>query len=688
MALSKEERLRRVHGEAMAEWNRIQSAVRDERLQCLEDRRFASIAGAQWEGPLGEQFDNKPRFEVNKVQLALIRIYNEYRNNRIAVNFQPKDGKEADALADTCDGLFRADFADSCGEEAKDNAFEEAAAGGFGAYRLRACYEDELDEENTKQRIRFEPIFDADSCVFFDLDAKRQDKSDAKRCFVLHSRTRAGYIEEFGDDPGTWPKQISRSEFDWSTPDLVYFAEYYVVEETSEVQRVFVSLTGEEMVVPQAELDEDEAKLGELLAAGFREVRTKRVKRKRVHKYLLGGNSVLEDEGYIAGECIPIIPVFGKRWFVDGVERCMGHVRLAKDAMRLANMLRSKIGEIAVLSSVEKPIFTPEQVAAHQVMWTEDNVKNYPFLLVDPITDANGQKQAAGPIAYTKAPQVPPAIAALLQVSEQDLKDLLGDQQAAEKVVSNISGKAVELIQQRLDMQTYIYISNMAKADRRAGEVWLSMAKDVYVEEGRSMKTIGADESTGSVELMRPVYDEEAATERYENDLSEARYDVTVEVGPSSSSRRQSLVRELTGVLQITTDPEVQQVLQSLIMANLEGEGMQEVREWFRARLLKMGVAKPTAEEQEKLAAEAEAAAGAPPDPQTQYLLAAADAEQAKASDSRAATIVKVTQAEKNRADTAKTLAEIDADELRVSIEAAEALRKATEPPAGTAPLP
>lgn len=202
------------------------------------------------------------------------------------------------------------------------------------------------------------------------------------------------------------------------------------------------------------------------------------------------------------------------------------------------------------------------------------------------------------------------------------------------------------------------------------------------------MKTIGADESTGSVELMRPVYDEEAATERYENDLSEARYDVTVEVGPSSSSRRQSLVRELTGVLQITTDPEVQQVLQSLIMANLEGEGMQEVREWFRARLLKMGVAKPTAEEQEKLAAEAEAAAGAPPDPQTQYLLAAADAEQAKASDSRAATIVKVTQAEKNRADTAKTLAEIDADELRVSIEAAEALRKATEPPAGTAPLP
>ena len=78
------ERLTKVHAEAMAEFDRIQSAVRDERLQSLQDRRFYSIAGAQWEGPLSEQFENRPKFEVNKIALSVQRICSEYRANRIA----------------------------------------------------------------------------------------------------------------------------------------------------------------------------------------------------------------------------------------------------------------------------------------------------------------------------------------------------------------------------------------------------------------------------------------------------------------------------------------------------------------------------------------------------------------------------------------------------------------------------
>ena len=52
------------------------------------------------------------------------------------------------------------------------------------------------------------------------------------------------------------------------------------------------------------------------------------------------------------------------------------HVRLAKDAQRLKNMQLSKLGEISSLSTVEKPIVTPEQIAGHQNMWKEDNIKD------------------------------------------------------------------------------------------------------------------------------------------------------------------------------------------------------------------------------------------------------------------------------------------------------------------------
>ena len=50
-----------IHQEALGEFDKIQTALRDERLQCLQDRRFYSIAGAQWEGPLWYQYENKPR---------------------------------------------------------------------------------------------------------------------------------------------------------------------------------------------------------------------------------------------------------------------------------------------------------------------------------------------------------------------------------------------------------------------------------------------------------------------------------------------------------------------------------------------------------------------------------------------------------------------------------------------------
>lgn len=651
-----EDRLNTIHEDALREFEKIQSAVKDERLQCLQDRRFYSIAGAQWEGPLGSQFENKPRFEVNKVHLAVIRIFNEYRNNRISVRFVSKNGAGDDKLADTCAALYRADEQDSCAEEAYDNAFEEAVGGGFGAWRLRAEYENEEDDENEYQRIRFEPIFDADSSVFFDLNAKRQDKSDAKSCFVLTSMTRDAFKDEWDEDVSTWSKIIHQRQFDWLTPDIVYVAEYYRIEEVRETVHIYRGLDGAERRVTSAELSDDDTLEATLAATGFRESRRKKVKRRKVRKYIMCGAKILEDCGYIAGKNIPIVPVYGKRWFIDNIERCMGHVRLAKDSQRLKNMQVSKLGEISGLGSVEKPIFTPEQIANHQMMWAEDNIKNYPYMLVNPLTDGNGNVTAVGPVAYTKAPEIPPAMAALLQISEQDMQDVLGNQQAGEQLQSNLSGVAVELVQNKLDMQTFIYISNMGKAIRRSGEIWLSMAKDILVDENRKMKGVTDQGEVESVELLKPLADESGEV-IYENDMAEADFDVSVTVGPSSVSKRQSTVRSLTGMMSITQDAETLQVLGAMAMMNMEGEGIGDVRDYFRTKLIKMGVIKPTDEEAEQLISEAQ---NTPPDANTKFLEASAEQAEAEAVRARANTILTLAKAKETDAKTAATLSEID----------------------------
>lgn len=674
MAETKEAKLARIHDEALRRFNTIQFALQDERRQCLDDRRFYSIAGAQWEGPLQRQFENRPRLEVNKVALSVMRIINEYRANRITVDYVPKDGREADKLADLCDGLYRADEQDSVADEAYDNAFEEAVGGGMGAWRLRTVLEDELDPENEKQRIRIEPIFDADTSVYFDLDAKRQDKSDARYCFVISSMTPEEYKAQFEDDPSSWPKQIYETYFDWCSPDVVYIAEYYRVEERTETLRVFRLLDGSEQTYTRADFDEDENLEQMLASTGATELPSKRRKTRRVHKYLLSGGRVLEDFGLIAGPNIPIIVTYGKRWFVDNIERCMGHVRLAKDAQRIANMQRSKLAEISALSSVEKPLFDPEQVAGHQWMWEQDNLRNFPYLLLNRLTNPDGSSAPAGPLGYTKPPQVPPALAALIQIAEQDMKDVLGNAEAGDQVRANVAAETVAAVQQRLDMQTFIYVSNFAKAMKRCGEVWLGMAREVYVEEGRTMKTVDAEGAASAVELLQPTIGETGAVEMA-NDLSRARFDVAVDVGPSSQSKRSATVRTLTPLIAVASDPQTKAVLESLAMMNIEGEGVSDVRAFFRKKLVQMGAVKPSEQEAQEMAA---AMQNAQPDPQALYLQAAAQEAQARAMKAQADTALAVAKSEETRAKTVETLANVNVSAQSQAIKTAEAIARAT----------
>ena len=668
MARSKADKLAQVHDQALTAFNRAQEACADERRQSIEDRRFYSIPGAQWEGPFREMFAKRPRLEVNKVHLSVMRIINEYRNNRITVDFVPKDGSASDRLADVCDALYRADEQDSGAEEAYDNGFEEGAGGGFGAWRLRTCYEDEYDEEDERQRIRIEPIYDADTSVFFDADAKRQDKSDAKFCWVLSSITRDGYAEEYGDDPATWPKPNETTSFDWSTPDVVYIAEYYRVEERKETIHIFKKLTGEEVRKSDDELEDMseskgpdgeevegsiEAGIAMLEDEGTVKLREKRIKRRKVRKYLMSGGKVLEDCGYVAGKHIPVVPVYGKRWFVDNVERFMGHVRLAKDPQRVKNMQLSKLAELAALSPVEKPIFTPEQMAGHQVLWAEDNIKNNPYLLVNKMEDAMGNMIPSGPIGYTKPPQIAPAMAALLQLTEQDMAEILGSNQQADVMQPNMSGKAVELIQTRIDMQSFIYMSNMAKAMKRTGEIWLSMAKDIYVEEGRKMKGIGEQGEAEPIVMSEPIMDDNGV-QTFRNDLTAADFDVSVDVGPSFNSRRESMVRALTGLMQMTTDPQDMSILSAMAIMNMEAEGLGEIKQYYRKKLVTMGVLQPNDKEREEMAAAAEAQAQ--PDAQQEYLKAAAAKEAALAQKAGADIQLTMAKVDETKANTMETM--------------------------------
>lgn len=659
MAKTKEERLREVHERAMRAFDIVYSSQWDIRKKAVEARRFCDIPGAQWDDWLGDQFQNRPRFEVNKIARSVDRIYNEYRNNRITVDFRPKSESSDDEVAEILDDMYRSDEEESGAQEAYDLSFNDGSKGGYGGWRYHTEYEDAEDDDNERQCIRILPITDADTSLFFDADAKRYDKADAKRAWVITGMTRDAYVEEYGDTSvADFPTIPSDTKFDWVTPDQVFVAEYYEREEKYEKVFTFEGPTGETQKIRESELDEEIQ--AELDALGFVMVKSRKIETYRVRKYIMDGVRIIEDCGYIAGEHIPLVPYYGNRSIINGVEHAWGQVQRGRDSQQLYNMQVSVIGETAALSGLEKPIFTREQVTGLEHIWANDNIDRNPYALVNSLTDAQGNVIPSGPIAYTKPPQVAPAVAALLEISNRDIGDVTGNLDQAQQVMSNTSAQAVELVQSRLDMGVFGYMDNMAKSMRRGGEIWLSMRRAIESER-RKVRTVGVDGTMGYKEIMVPAIDPETGKVMLKNDITSGKYDVTVDVGPSFTTKRDAVIRGLTSIMQYVEDPNERALLSGMAIMQMDGPGLSDLRAYKRKQLVAQGVIEPNEQEKEEMAA---AQANQQPDANTVYLQSAAQKELALAQKAEADTLKSVAEAELTRAKVAETLANVDQKQL------------------------
>ena len=232
---------------------------------------------------------------------------------------------------------------------------------------------------------------------------------------------------------------------------------------------------------------------------------------------------------------------------------------------------------------------------------------------------------------------------------------------------------AVELIQSRLDMQAYIYLSNFAKAVRRSGYIWLGMARALYDEDDRKMKVIDAQDEVDFVNIGREVMGDDGRVVK-ESDMKKAKFDVAVEIGPASSTKRSAIVRQLTEIADAVLDPADNKVITAMILRNMEGEGLGPMHNYFRKQLVQMGVEEPT---EEDLKEQQEAQQQTPPDPNAQFLESEAAKNQAQAVKYQADTGKAIADTEYTKARTAETLAGIDQDERKLAIEAANALGSA-----------
>jgi hypothetical protein len=641
------------HAAFLELFHTVAEAEQDERQQALEDRRFVTIAGAQWEGDWGDQFENSLRVEIDKTSQGVERIMDDYRANRVSVNYRAVDKGASDETAETLNGMYRADFYRSHGQQIVDNAFEEAVQGGYGAWRLTNEYVDENDPDNDEQQISFKLQVDADQSVYW-VGGRLYDKSDADGCFVVSALSPREFNKEYPDAAhSSWPEGFMKPFYDWFTPDVIRVAEYYAVEHVTQPCRYFKHVaTGEE----RREFGLTGAESAALVTEGWELLRIRKIRRRRIHKRILSGMETLEDKGFIAGSEIPVIPVYGKRHIVDNVERVRGHVRKAKDPQRVYNSQITKLTETSALSPIERPIFTPEQVSRHEDSWARANIERHPYALLNAILDKDGNPMPAGAIGKIEPPVLPPVTAAIIQITAGDIAELTNSQDDASEVKANVSAEAMDIAATRIDAKSFTYMDNFRQSMQRCGEVYLSMAREVYVEEGRAVETMDKDgKEPGTATLAEP-YTDERGVFSIRNDIAEGNYKVISDVGEATTTRRDKTVKTLVNGSQVVAafDPELASAMMGTAMLNMDGEGMDDLQDWMRERLVGAGIVKPTEEEQRAMD---EAEQGQQPDPQVEQAQATTGALLATAEKEHALAGKAVADTKLSEAKTTETLA-------------------------------
>ncbi|QDZ07465.1 hypothetical protein FPZ24_08205 [Sphingomonas panacisoli] len=643
-------RLQDVWETALTEFDAVSTplAVQQLRAESLEDRAFTVRTGAMWEGPWGDNAENSPRPEIDKITKTKDKILDDWNKNRVVVDFVPANDAADEMTAETLDGLYRADCYHYNASQARDNAVREAVGGGFGAYRLSTDYEDPSDPDNEHQRvIPGIMIPDADQSVYF-YGGVSQDGSDAESAFIITRDLIQIAKAKWGEDNlNPWPSNQWKYQWDWYTTDTACIAEYYK-KEVVDADRIILTNPLTDEVERYFEDEITAEALSEKKATGWKR-RTRKNKRTRVHKYILNGTKVLKDCGYIAGENIPIVPVYGNTEFVDGVRYWWGYTRKRKDRNRILNTAVGNYVETASLAPYDVPIVAPEQMTDEIAAdWANANIDRKPFLYLLPLRNEDGSI-ASTQIGTRKAPEVSAATAQLLQLVIAEAAD---DAQDVEEVRANTSYEAMDLAAERVDARSAIYIDNACLAVQREGVIYESMARAVYFEDGRKVETRTEEGQDGTATLMQPVTSDNGAY-GVRNDLSKGTYKCVATVQQATATVQQREFNQCVAMAEAAAKAGDQELAQVYILraATAMRGSTKDVADWARKKLLGMGIGTPTKEEAAELARAAQeqgqpSAAEQALQAQTAESASKVQLNQAKTQESAASAALKLAQAE------------------------------------------
>ena len=534
----------------------INAAESEIRAAALEDIKFTyNVEEGQWDAETRADRlkEKRPCLTANKLRKFVSVVANRERENRIAVKVRPVDDAGDVTTAAIIEDLARQIEFQSGADVIYAETGEQAAAGGFGFWRILTEFVDDgFDQEIFIRHIK-NPF-----AVYKD--------PRGQYCFIRDALTEKEFERQYPNVP--------KVSFDLSAPgeewtlwyehNKIFVAEYFTKEPTIRHIAQVKDQAGQVKVVEMKE----GITPAELTAQGLTVLKTRRADSHKVMWYKMTGHEILESSEW-AGREIPVIEVTGDEVNIAGKIYKRSLVRDGKDPQRMYNYWLTAETEREALIPKSPFIVTPQEISGHTEMWDEANRKPFPYLLYN----AQGQRERPRREA---PPQVSTGAMAMINIANNDIKDTLGMYESFLGEQGNErSGVAITARQRRSDLGTFHFPDNLRRAIVETGKILIDIIPSIY-DTDRIVRLRNEEDVERFQPINHTITDDETGNEVIVHDLSRGRYDVIADVR-LYSTRRQETVELMLQAMQYA--PQMAPFLVDLVFKFIDSPDAPEIKQ-------------------------------------------------------------------------------------------------------------
>ncbi|MFC3706052.1 portal protein [Devosia honganensis] len=571
--------------EAREMFGRCEEYESDNRQAFKDDMLFVR-AREQWPEAIRKQreSEDRPCLTIDRLGPVVRQVVNDARQNKPAIKVHPVDDFGDKETAQVINGLIRNIEYTSNADTAYDTAVECAASGNIGYIRvgLDYAYDDSFDLDIKIDRVA-NPL-----SIYGDPNSTAADSSDWNVAFVVDRVPKDQFKARYPKASITdWDSDAWQDAGEWLNSDGVLVAEWWVREE---VEKTIVKTT-DGRTFDEAKLSEDED-LALALEAGLIQIATdalgqplRRVtKAHRVIQRIMTGAEILSERIW-PGKYIPIIPVYGDEFWIEGKRYLRSLINGAKDAQMMLNFWRTSGTELVALAP-RVPFIGRKGAFDHdQERWETANTQSHAYLEYEGDLPPQRQPLDSGIAAGS--------MQEALNASD-DIKAITGIYDASLGARSNeTSGRAIIARQREGDISTFHFIDNLARAIRHTGRVIIDLIPHVYTGP-RVVRVIGEDGSqtpqaiNQQAERIDPATGEPERDEMGQvvmalHDLTAGKYDLVVTTGPSYSTMRAEQADQMMQLIQ--SYPDAAPLIGDILVKSLDWQGSDEIAERIKKML-------------------------------------------------------------------------------------------------------